>query len=208
MRAVKRKSPAPETDATGAYYETHAADYAEATRGIDMAELYDQFLPHIPARGRILDAGSGAGRDTLAFLKKGYQVEAFDASPRLAEISSRLTGLKTKVLRFQDFVSEPRFDGIWACASLVHVPRRELADSVRRLVDALKPGGALFVSLKKGAGERVARDGRLFTDLDEATARALLAPLGFEIARMWVSEGQGVRRGRGDWLNIVAVKKP
>src|SRR5262249_12574588 len=158
-----------------AYYEAHAPSYVDATLRIDMSELYEPFLALIPHGGRILDAGSGSGRDTLAFLEKGYQVEAFDASPALAEMSSRITGVLTRVLRFQDFQSAPRFDAVWACASLLHVRLSEWPDVLKRLIDALNPGGALFISVKNGIGERIARDGRLFTDLDEKTARSLLA---------------------------------
>lgn len=208
MPVLKRKSDHSDEESTSAYYESHAPGYAEATRSIDMTKLYDQFLSHVPKGGQILDAGSGSGRDTLAFLNKGYKVEAFDASPRLAELSSGLTGIKTKVLRFQEFRSPPRFDGIWACASLLHVPQKELPSVVARLVDSMKPGGALFISMKEGSGERISNDGRLFTDLDEESARALLSPLGLDIERMWISHGQGPRHGLDDWLNVLATKKP
>ncbi len=207
MPALKRKSEDSGADSTHTYYETHAPGYFDATRSIDMTELYDRFLPYIPKGGRILDAGSGSGRDTLAFLTKGYQVEAFDASPRLAELSSRLTGIETKVLRLQDFHSPPRFDGVWACASLLHVRQSEMPGAVRRLVDALKPGGVLFICTKEGTGERLAPDGRLFTDLNEASARTLLEPLDVDMVEIWVSQGEGTRRGQGDWLNVLAVKR-
>jgi SAM-dependent methyltransferase len=207
MPALKHTSEHSGEESTETYYETHAPSYFEATRSIDMTELYDQFLPYVSKGGRILDAGSGSGRDTLAFLSKGYEVEAFEASPRLAEMSSRLTGIHTGVLRLQDFHSPPRFDGVWACASLLHVPQKELADVVMRLVDALKPGGVLFICMKEGAGERLASDGRLFTDWNEAAARALLEPLDVDIMRIWISPGQGPRRGQGDWLNVLAAKK-
>jgi SAM-dependent methyltransferase len=207
MPALKPTSPPTEPDSTLDYYEAHARDYAEATLSIDMGDLYDRFLAYLPQGGRILDAGSGSGRDTLAFLHKGYQVEAFDASPALAELSSRLTGVRTEVIRFQDFQSAPRFDGVWACASLLHVPQTQLPDAVRRLIDALKPSGALFISVKHGVGERVAREGRLFTDLDEPGVRQLLKPFDSEIKELWISEGQGARRGKDRWLNVIAVKR-
>jgi len=206
MPALKPTSSRTEPDSTLDYYEAHARDYAEGTLGIDMGDLYDRFLSYIPRGGRILDAGSGSGRDTLAFLTKGYQVEAFDASPALAKLSSQLTGVHTEVIRFQDFHSGPRFDGVWAIASLLHVPRGQLPDAVRRLIDALKPSGALFISVKLGDGERVAKDGRLFTDLDESAVRRLLKPFQMEIKEVWISEGQGSRQGKDRWLNALALK--
>jgi len=206
MPALKPTSHRPEPDPTLSYYETHAHGYSEATLRIDMSDLYDRFLSYIPRGSRILDAGSGSGRDTLAFLAKGYQVEAFDVSPALAKLSSQLTGLHTEVIRFQDFHSAPRFDGVWACASLLHVHRGQLPDAVKRLIDALKPRGALFISVKLGDGERVAKDGRLFTDLDESAVRHLLKPFHIEIKKIWISEGQGSRQGKDRWLNALALK--
>lgn len=85
------------------YYTQHAAAYAHTTRTVDMAPLYARFLPHVPAGGLILDAGCGSGRDALAFLQQGYAVEAFDASPELAQLASQHAGIPVKVMRFQDF---------------------------------------------------------------------------------------------------------
>jgi SAM-dependent methyltransferase len=207
MIALKSTSLRTRPDSTVQYYEANALPYSEATLRIDMSELYEPFLNGLPNGGRILDAGSGSGRDTLAFLAKGYQVEAFDASQTLAKLSTRLTGVRTEVMRFQEFQSGPGFDGIWACASLLHVPESELPDSLRRLVDALKPGGHLFISVKNGVGERVASDGRLFTDLNERLVRQLLEPYEIEIKKLWISEGQGSRKGKEQWLNVLAIKR-
>ena len=203
------RSPALEADLTRAYYETHSDDYFEDTVNVDLSDLYKEFLPYVPGGGRILDAGSGSGRDTLALLNKGYKVEAFDTSPALAERSSRLTGVQTKIVRFQDFESPPRFDGIWACASLLHVPSNQLRDAVGRLLASLKPNGALYASVKYGHGERIARDGRLFLDLDEAAVTKLFACFSdVVIKKIWVSKGEGSLQGRHRWLNVIVVKRP
>ena len=140
--------PLPEESerVTREYYDHHAKMYCEATCRVDMSGLYNRFLRYLPSNGLILDAGSGSGRDTLAFLKFGYKVEAFDSSPALCNLSTRLTGIQTRYLRFQGFKSSTRYDGIWACASLLHVPQKELQDVVGRLVRAIVPGGVLYVS--------------------------------------------------------------
>ena len=204
---VSVSAPIEIVDGTEAFYERQARAYHDATLRTDISPLYDRFLPRIPPGGKILDAGSGSGRDTLAFLQRGFLVDAFDASPALCALSSALTGIRTKILRFQDFQSPTRYDGIWACASLLHVPKPELPDAVRRLIAALKPGGAIYMSFKHGDRERVTDDGRYFLDLDEPSLRALLTGFpGIDLVDLWISAGEGDFGGRGKWLNVIAVK--
>jgi SAM-dependent methyltransferase len=207
MHTSPRSSPLEDEIATRNYYDYHAQAYVEATLRIDMRVIYDRFLKHIRPRGRILDAGSGSGRDTLAFLERGYEVEAFDSSPTLCALSTRLTGIQTRLLRFQDFESLPRYDGIWACASLLHVPKEDLQDAVGRLIRALNPNGALYVSFKKGSGERMSDDGRFYLDLDEPSLRRIFA--NFQSVRLvdvWVSGGEGAKRGKDEWLNAIGLR--
>jgi SAM-dependent methyltransferase len=119
-----------------------------------MSPLYTRFLYWLPNSGHILDAGCGSGRDAFAFQKRGYQVAAFDASPTLAKFAATYCGLSVQVMRFQEINWLRRFDGIWACASLLHVPAAELPDVLIRMADALKPRGVLYASFKYGQGER------------------------------------------------------
>lgn len=192
---------------TDRYYLDQAVAYTEATLSVDMSEIYDRFLGYLAKPAKILDAGSGSGRDTLAFKNLGYDVDAFDASPALCALSTELTGVPARVQRFQDFESEPLYDGIWACASLLHVQADELPDALRRLVHALKPRGALYISFKHGLGERHSEDGRFYLDMDEARLRAVLSFISdARLAEIWVSQGEGNRRGRDAWINAIVVK--
>jgi SAM-dependent methyltransferase len=194
-------------EATCQYYSRNARAYFEATAAIDMSAVYDRFLRHVSPAGRILDAGSGSGRDTRAFILRGYEVEAFDASPELCDLSTRLSGIRARVLRFQEFESPPRFDGVWACASLLHVPRAHLHEAVKRLVNALKPGGALYMSFKYGCKERIADDGRFYTDMDEQSVRDLFAVFrDMTVIDVWISAGEGTHHGKEAWLNAIALK--
>lgn len=202
-------SAAQETAAEGPtsqYYEEHAEAYVAATLRVDMSDLYERFLRYLPGQARILDAGSGSGRDALAFLERGYDIDAFDASPSLCALSTKLTGIRARVMRFQDFAADVLYDGIWACASLLHVPAGELRDALRRLTNALKPGGALYMSFKYGSGERFSEDGRFYLDMDEPRLRSLLADIpNTRVCEVWLSEGEGDHKGKDAWLNAILV---
>ena len=87
-----------------------------------------KFLIHVPAGGDILDAGCGSGRDALAFHRAGYRVTAFDASPEMCRMARQYTDLPVIQMTFQEMTWRSAFDGIWACASLLHVPQVELPD--------------------------------------------------------------------------------
>ncbi|NCA72135.1 MAG: class I SAM-dependent methyltransferase, partial [Sphingobacteriia bacterium] len=143
----------PPDDPTLAYYEDQAGAFFAGTVGVDMTPLYARFLALVPPGAHLLDAGCGSGRDALAFQRLGYRVSACEASPALARLASDYCGLPVEVRRFQDIDWVARFDAIWACASLLHVPMLELPGVMRRLARALVPGGVLYASFKHGAGE-------------------------------------------------------
>lgn len=204
--AAKSASDEPRAQ-TLEYYERNAKDYFIATRGTDLSALYERFARGLPRGAHILDAGSGSGRDTLAFLQRGYAVSAFDSSPALAELSTRMTGVRTRVLRFQELNEEEEYDGVWACASLLHVPEAELPDAITRLIRALKPGGVLYMSFKLGASERVTEDGRFFTDMTKSRLRRVLQALpSVRLEELWITAGEGKFQGHGEWLNALVSK--
>ena len=167
--------------------------------------MYARFLPLLPAGGHILDVGCGSGRDARAFLAQGYTVTAFDASPALAQQATAYCGIPVQVLRVQEVPWVACFDGIWACASLLHVPLRELPEVLGRLTVALKPGGILYLSFKHGHGERQ-QEGRHFTDLDEAGLLTLLdATPGLLLRELWITADQRPERHAEQWLNALVA---
>lgn len=190
-------------DQTTAYYTKQAEAFVRETQSVDMSALYERFLPHLPSGAHILDAGCGSGRDTRAFVDSGFMVTAFDASPAIAALAETYSEMPVAVKRFQEIDWCRHFDGIWACASLLHVSGAELPAVVRRLARALKPGGLLYASFKYGEGEQI-RNGRHFTDLDETGLADLLrqTPELIEV-ETWVTGD--VRPGRESerWLNTL-----
>ncbi|MFN9880803.1 MAG: class I SAM-dependent methyltransferase, partial [Planctomycetota bacterium] len=142
-------------DSTLRYYDERAAEYVARTDQLDMEEMYQPFLELVPIGGQILDAGCGAGRDAQAFVERGYRVAAFDASATMVALTVQRTGVVAVQARFQDLDYRDAFDGIWACASLLHVPLSDLPDVFDRLRRALKQDGVCFMSFKYGNSERM-----------------------------------------------------
>lgn len=192
---------------TNDYYNQNALTFFEATATVNMEPLYQRFLHLLPPTGRILDAGCGSGRDAKAFSDKGYDVDAFDASPALAKLASEFTGQTVEVMSFLDFDKQHHYDGIWACASLLHVPRVELAQVMQRLWRGLKPNGVLYVSFKHGSAERE-HGGRVFTDANEDQLKELIQALeGVVSTDIWLTLDQRPER-QEEWINGLFRKAP
>lgn len=190
---------------TGAYYEQNAVAFFESTANADMSALYEPFLRMLRPGVHILDAGCGSGRDAKAFLARGFRVTAFDASTELASLATRHCGVHVQVRTFDDVDEENAYDGIWCCASLLHIPVDDMPATLARLWRALRPAGSLYVSFKHGQSERLDA-GRRFTDADESRLQEWLAGL-TEVASKEVWITNDVRPERNErWLNAVIAK--
>lgn len=188
------------------FYEQNADAFFRGSIDADMAADWQAFAAELQPGDRILDAGCGSGRDALGFSRLGFRVTAMEASPKLAALARRHAGLPVEVLTFDQVSWREAFEGVWACASLLHVPRAQLAGAVRRLCNALVPGGLLWMSFKYGTQERHVA-GRDFTDLDEAGADAVLAEVG-GLELIWTKVSGDVRPGREAerWLSLLCRK--
>lgn len=188
------------------YYNMHAGEFAAETLKVDFHVLQDRFLAALPEGGQILDLGCGAGRDTKYFLEKGYPVCAVDGSEELCRLASAYTGIRVRHQTFLSLDDVGRYDGVWACAALLHVPLPALPEVLGRIQTALKPQGAAYVSFKYGTFEGE-RNGRFFLDLTEERFAAVLQKVpGLKIADQYVTGD--VRPGREEkWLNILLRKE-
>lgn len=185
------------------YYNQHAQTFSDSTLNVDMSALYAEFLPYIEQNGHVLDAGCGSARDAMYFKNQGFIVSAFDASPALAKLASNYLQQPVAVKSFQELKCVNKYDGIWCCASLLHVPKAELPQVFLNLQNALKPNGVLYVSFKYGTQERE-HNGREFTDLTEQLLSTLLNQhTQLRIIKHWQSVDQRPGRESEVWLNAL-----
>lgn len=203
MTLVKRQKN-DSADITTAYYDANASEFAERTLNLNLDELYQPFLSQLHPKARILDAGCGSGRDLIAFSERGFDTTGMDASQEMVRIARKNSGRTVHHLRFQEIEWKDEFDGIWACASLLHVSKSELPDVLGNLARALKRGGILAASFKHGEGERI-EDGRHFSDIDDKQLEELLDMVP-QLRLLESRRSMGARPSRGvRWLHALLV---
>jgi 2-polyprenyl-3-methyl-5-hydroxy-6-metoxy-1,4-benzoquinol methylase len=158
------------------YYNQNAAEYFEHTVDIDMQESWDEFTALLPEGGSILDLGCGSGRDSAHFISCGFDVTAMDASEEMCELASIHIGQDVLQLSFDEIDFKEVFDGIWACASLLHVPSSKIDNIFNKVIDSLKINGVLFMSFRYGDFEGE-RGGRYYTDYRTKALKELILKL-------------------------------
>ena len=189
------------------YYNQNAQSFVEGSLKADMSSHYDRFLRFIPEGGKILDLGCGSGRDTKVFSDMGYQVTAVDGSEELCKLAEQYTGQPVRCLMFDELDYTEEFDGIWACASLLHVEKKQIHDILCKVSKALKPDGILYASFKYGS-EEYEKEGRTFSNHKENDIPTLFNE-GTQLVPVEWWKSQDVRPGReGEmWLNVMGKHK-
>jgi SAM-dependent methyltransferase len=191
---------------TDAFYESRAQEYFSRTATLSMAPAYAEFLPKLPAGAKILDLGCGSGRDLLAFKSQGFSPVGLDSSAALVELARQHSGAPCVHRRFSEISSDlGTFEGVWACASLLHVKKSQLPNVLLNIWGVLATGGVFFLSVKEGDGERTGSDGRYFGLYRNSEILRFLQESQFSVEKAWASEstlqGETTR-----WLNVIAVK--
>lgn len=189
------------------YYNDHADEFYNSTVTVEFVAMQERFLTKLKKGSCILDFGCGSGRDTKYFLEKGYHVDAIDGSKELCKLASKFTGIEVKNMCFEELSEIDKYDGIWACSSILHLPISELDKVMKKMEVALKENGIIYTSFKYGtfAGER---NGRFFTDMTEDTFAKFIGEIeNLEVEEQWTTSD--VRPGRGEekWLNLILRKK-
>ncbi|WP_278474662.1 class I SAM-dependent methyltransferase [Megamonas funiformis] len=189
------------------YYDTNAKEFVEGTLNVNFKATQDKFVNKLPAKGYILDFGCGSGRDTKYFLTKDFNVDAIDGSIELCKIASEYTNIKVRHMYFNELSIVNKYDGIWACSSILHLSLDDLVDVFKRMSKALKDEGIIYTSFKYGdfSGER---NGRFFTDMTEDSFAKLIANVeNLKVEEQWITADVRPQRGNEKWLNLILRKK-
>ena len=189
------------------FYNNNSKSYIESTLTVDISHLYKDFLKHISKGGHILDLGCGSGRDSLEFIKQGYNVTAVDGSKELSIAASKLIEQEVICSKFEELQLTEKFHGIWACASLLHVNRKDILDVIKNTSSNLKDNGVFYMSFKYGEKEYIDEKGRYFNCYTEETFNELISKVeGLDIMKIYKTID--IVPGRGDiiWLNILCIK--
>ncbi|MCR4764180.1 MAG: methyltransferase domain-containing protein [Lachnospiraceae bacterium] len=188
------------------YYEKNAESFVTGTQDVRFEDTQKRFASLLPDGAYILDFGCGSGRDAKAFLDMGYRVDAIDGSEKLCELASENVGITVRKMLFSELDECGKYDGIWACASILHLPKEELKSVFGKMLRAVKSGGYIYTSFKYGDFEGCRND-RYFTDFTEDSfGRFISGITEIRIIDNWVTSD--VRPGRGDekWLNLILKK--
>jgi SAM-dependent methyltransferase len=188
------------------YYNQNVDSFYNSSVVADMSEWRNRFVKQVSDGGRILDVGCGSGRDSKAFIKEGFSVVAFDASREMCKKASELLGQEVWQMRFDEMSFDEEFDGVWACASLLHTSEEEFPEVLNNIYKALKDRGILYASFKYGEGT-TQRGERTFIDFTVETIIPILQKTGFEILDSGITTDVRPERENEKWTNVIAIKK-
>ena len=196
------------SERTLADYESRATAFWEGTRDHDVSQNRSCLLEALgPGRYRILDFGCGPGRDLKVFRDAGHEAVGLDACPSFTAHARQYSGCEVLQQNFLRLDLAPEyFDGIFANASFFHVPSAHMPAVLAAFHRSLKPGGHLFMSNPRGAGEGF--NGRSYvTYLELEDYAQLLQQAGFELLTHYYRP-QGLPREQQPWLALLARKQP
>lgn len=190
------------------YYNKNSEEYFNSTLNVDMTNTYKEFLKLVPEGGKILDLGCGSGRDSMNFMKLGYEVTAVDGSKELAKKASALLGKEVIVSTFEELELKEKFHGIWACASLLHIKREDLKTVLNNLYNNLEDNGVFYMSFKYGEKEYVDDKNRYFNCFtDESIISFINENTKYNILGLYITEDKLGRVNEVKWLNLICNKK-
>lgn len=190
------------------YYNKNSEEYFNSTLNVDMTNTYKEFLKLVPEGGKILDLGCGSGRDSMNFIKLGYEVIAVDGAKKLAKRASVLLGKEVIVSTFEELELKEKFHGIWACASLLHIKREDLKTVLNNLYNNLEDNGVFYMSFKYGEKEYVDDKNRYFNCFtDESIISFINENTKYNILGLYITEDKLGRVNEVKWVNLICNKK-
>ena len=163
------------------YYEANAQDYKNQWTDDFLANydftIPDIFLSYLPNKASILDLGCGTGRDSKYFLEHSYKVTAVDGSKEFCKMASKFLNMPVRELNFLDMDYSNEFDGVFACASLLHLETKDLINVLELIHKSLKNNGILYCSFKLGNNIRIDEKNRLYNDMTVEKLNTILNKL-------------------------------
>lgn len=190
---------------TLAFYADEAVRYANQTQARSFEHL-DTYLALLSPGASILELGCGGGDDTAHMLERGFNVAPTDGSPEIAAEAQKRLGISVSVLQFQDITAENAYDGVWASACLLHVPRTALPDIISHVHRALRPDGQFFASFKSGTTEGRDRFGRYFNYPSPEWLHDAYQADRWQTIDIKTVMGSGYDKEPTEWLYVTAAK--
>ncbi|MDO8634235.1 MAG: class I SAM-dependent methyltransferase [archaeon] len=204
---------APEYEITKESYNNNPA-YIKKLQLFNWQNQINEFIKGLDGK-KVLDAGCGAGRDIKEFLNKGFEVTGVDYSVENIKVAKqsfpRAKLFEGNILQM-GFIPGNSFDGVWACASVLHVKKADLQRALQEFRRVLKPKGRLFVSVKKGEGEKIVEDEagkRFFSFYKESEMKEAIERAGFKVTKIEVVRHEqltGRDPQKPDWICLYAQK--
>ncbi|QEN87078.1 class I SAM-dependent methyltransferase [Labrys sp. KNU-23] len=192
-------------DVTIAFYAEQASAYT--MRGqVAQKHRLDQFLSHVAPGGSVLELGCGAGQDSEYMLAGGFDVTPTDGTAEIAHAAAERLGRPVDVLLFEAIEVREAYDGVWANACLLHVPRTNLSAIIGRIHRALKPGGVFHASFKAGEAEGRDQFGRYYNYPSADWLEQAYRPGPWESVGIDAAKGGGYDNKPTDWLFVLARK--
>lgn len=185
------------------YYDRNADEYFGRTANVTFDEIYSRFLKYIPAGGRIMDLGCGSGRDVKWFCDHGYEAYGLDASRELVSRASDEYDIPVFTGLIEEWTTSTQFDGVWCCASLMHLDDSALEQFFVNLKYNLKPGGVVFMSVKTGIQTGLDEQGRYLRDFTEGDVHEIINQHSkLEVREIWYTEDK-LARDTFRWMNVI-----
>ena len=188
------------------YYDANANEYFSDTEKANVENLRNIFLSYLTPGSLILDFGCGSGRDSRAFLQAGYLVDPIDGSEKLCRLAEKNIGRPVRQMYFKDLNARDQYDGVWACASVLHLNKEDIINVFQLMETALKPTGYVYTTFKYGTFEGM-RNKRYFTDVNEEGLKDIVSEVpALHIIRHWITSDVRVNRSNEKWLNAILQK--
>lgn len=183
------------------YYEANFQAYIENTLNLDMSDLYSEFK--LPPRSRVLDIGCGAGRDLKFFKDRGHDCLGLEPSEKLAAFARQHSGCEVIESGIMEFNTDKKFEGVWACASLLHLSDSELETAFSHINRMMHQGSLFYCSFKRGCfkGQRA---GRFYNDQTLESLTPLITPE-FVVSKSWITQDPRANHEE-EWLNLILTQ--